>query len=180
MTAVEVGSLVTAWLPREGWGACRSRSPCAAALKLSSAQMSGQRHAISFEPLAVELKAVQQSQSHAVMVVEGANQAARLRRHLEAYDLDINLDCKSFPELLDREDFRPAIIEGEISAGVVLEADGIYVYSEEEIFGEPRAHRKTKPRAEGHGALNLEELRARRSRRASRSWDRAVSRTPGI
>src|SRR4029077_5677308 len=109
-----------------------------------SVQLTGQRHAISFEPLATELKAVQHSQSHAVMVVEGANQAARLRRHLEAYDLEIDTDCKNFPELLDRADFRPAIIEGEISSGVVLESDGIYVYSEEEIFGEPRAHRKVK------------------------------------
>ncbi len=42
---------------------------------------------------------------------------------------------------------------------MVLEADGLYVYSEEEIFGEPRAHRKTKPRAKGAALLNLEELR---------------------
>ena len=158
MTAVEVGSLVTAVAPREGW-APPIEVASAPALKLSAMQMTGQRHAISFEPLAVELKAVQHSQSHAVMVVEGANQAARLRRHLEAYELDVNLDCKSFPELLERQDFRPAIIDGEISAGVVLEADGLYVYSEEEIFGEPRAHRKTKPRAKGAALLNLEELR---------------------
>ena len=79
--------------------------------------------------------------------------AARLRRHLEAYDLEINIDCKSFPDLIERADFRPAIFEGEISSGVVLESDGIYVYSEEEIFGEPRAHRRVKPRVKGAALL---------------------------
>ena len=158
MVAVEIGSLVTAMAPREGW-APPIEVASAPALKLSSVQLTGQRHAISFEPLATELKAVQHSQSHAVMVVEGANQAARLRRHLEAYDIDVNVDCKTFPELIERADFRPAIIDGEISSGVVLESDGLYVYSEEEIFGEPRAHRKTKPRVRGAALLNLEELR---------------------
>ena len=43
-------------------------------------------------------------------------------------------------------------------SGVVLEADGLYVYSEEDIFGEPRAQRRIAPRAKG-ALLNLEELR---------------------
>jgi transcription-repair coupling factor (superfamily II helicase) len=158
MTAVEIGSLVTAIAPREGW-APPIEIASQPALKLSSVELTGQRHAISFEPLAAELKEVQRAQSHAVMIVEGPNQAARLRRHLEAYDLEINSDAKTFPEILEREDFRPAIIEGEISAGVVLESDGLYIYSEEEIFGEPRAHRRTRPRAKGSALLNLEELR---------------------
>ncbi|HVN27037.1 MAG TPA: transcription-repair coupling factor [Candidatus Binataceae bacterium] len=158
MTAVEIGALVTAVAPREGW-APPIEVASAPALKLSAVELTGQRHAISFEPLAVELKAVQQAEAHAVMVVEGANQAARLRRHLEAYDIGVNADCKTFPELIDKADFRPAIVEGEISAGVVLESDGLYVYSEEEIFGEPRVHRRTKPRARGAALLNLEELR---------------------
>ena len=38
-------------------------------------------------------------------------------------------------------------------------SDGLYLYSEEEIFGEPRAHRKVKPRVKGAALLNLEELR---------------------
>jgi len=158
MTAVEIGTLVTAMAPREGW-APPIEVASAPAMKLGSVQLTGQRHAISFEPLAKELKEVQRAQCRAVMVVEGQNQAARLRRHLEAYDLEINSDCKTFPQLLERADFYPAIIEGEISAGVVLESDGIYIYSEEEIFGEPRAHRRTRPRVKGAALLNLEELR---------------------
>ncbi len=130
----------------------------AAALRLGSIELTGQRHAISFEPLAAELKEVQRAQARAVMVVEGENQAARLRRHLEAYDLEVNTQCRTFPELLERQDFRPAIVEGELSAGTVLEADGLYVYSEEEIFGEPRVRRRSKPRLKGV-LLNLEELR---------------------
>ena len=71
------------------------------------------------------------------MVVEGTNQAARLRRHLEAYDIEVNFECKSLAQLLEWPDFRPVIMEGEIAAGTVLQQDGLYIYSEEEIFGEP-------------------------------------------
>ncbi|HLX37905.1 MAG TPA: CarD family transcriptional regulator, partial [Candidatus Binataceae bacterium] len=157
MTAVEIGALVTAIAPREGW-APPIEVTSSSALKLSSVQLTGQRNAISFEPLATELKTVQHAQSHAVMIIEGANQIARLRRHLEAYDIEVNTDSKSFPELLDRTDYRPAIIEGAISSGVVLQADGLFLYSEEEIFGEPHPRRRTKPRRGGVALLNLEEL----------------------
>ncbi len=158
MTAVEIGALVTAMSPREGW-APPIEVASAPALKLGSVELTGQRHAISFEPLAAELKEVQRSQGRAVMVVDGPNQAARLRRHLEAYRLEVNSDCRSFPELLERPDFYPAIIEGEVSSGVVLESDGLYIYSEEDIFGEPRARRRVRPRLKGGALLNLEELR---------------------
>ena len=40
----------------------------------------------------------------------------------------------------------------------MLQADGLYVYSEEDIFGEPRARRRTRPAAKG-ALLNLEELK---------------------
>src|SRR6202521_1391843 len=92
------------------------------------------------------------------MIVEGSHQVARLRRHLEAWEIDVNTECKSFAALLEWPDYRPAIMEGEISAGAVLQADGLYIYSEEEIFGEPRAHRRRRPTAKGM-LLNLEELR---------------------
>ena len=157
MRAVETGALVTAMAPREGW-APPIEVKSAPSLKLSSVELTGQRHAISFEPLAAELKEVRRAQARTVMVVEGQNQVARLRRHLEAYDIEVNVGCRTFPELLAGEDFRPAIIEGEISAGAVLQADSLYVYSEEEIFGEPRARRRTKPRAKG-AFVTLEELK---------------------
>ena len=175
MTAVEVGALVTAVAPREGW-APPIEIASAPALKLSSVQMTGQRHAISFEPLAVELKAVQQAQAHAVMVVEGANQAARLRRHLEAYEIDVNIDCKTFPELIERADYRPAIIEGEISAGVVLESDGLYIYSRGRNLRRAARASADQTACEGRRAAQPRGAAARRSRRPSRSRHRAVSR----
>src|SRR5260370_28278561 len=76
------------------------------------------------------------------MVGEGANQAARLRRHLEAYDIEVNFECKSFAQLLEWPDFRPVIMEGEIAAGTVLQQDGLYIYSEGEMFGEPPPRRR--------------------------------------
>jgi transcription-repair coupling factor (superfamily II helicase) len=156
-TAVEVGSLVTITAPREGW-ATPVEVKSQASLRLGANQLSGVRTPPSFEPLAAELREVQRGQGRSLMIVEGAHQVARLRRHLEAWDLDVNIECKSFAKLLEWPDFRPAIMEGEISAGAVLQADGLYVYSEEEIFGEPRAHRRRRPTAKGV-LLNLEELK---------------------
>ncbi|HYK64834.1 MAG TPA: DEAD/DEAH box helicase, partial [Patescibacteria group bacterium] len=156
-TAVEIGSLVTISAPREGWAVpveVKSQN----SLRLGSNQLSGARTPPSFEPLATQLREVQRGQGRSLMVVEGAHQVARLRRHLEAYDLNVNVECKSLAQLQEWPDFRPAIIEGEISAGVVLPDDGLYLYSEEEIFGEPRARRRKRPSAKG-ALLNLEELK---------------------
>ncbi|MGH7915925.1 MAG: hypothetical protein ACREQE_00535, partial [Candidatus Binataceae bacterium] len=144
--AVEVGSLITVTAPREGW-ATPVEIKSQASLKLGATELSGGRGAPSFEPLAVELNEVRRGQGRALMVVEGANQAARLRRHLEAYDLELNTECRSFAELLQWPDFRPVIMEGEIAAGAVLQKDGLYIYSEEELFGEPRPRRRSRPTA---------------------------------
>ena len=105
-TAVEAGSLITAAAPREGW-ATAIEVKSQASLRLGATELTGAQGAPSFEPLAVELKEVRRSQGHALMVVEGTNQAARLRRHLEAYDLEVNTECKTFAELIESEDFRP-------------------------------------------------------------------------
>ncbi len=156
-TAVEVGSLVTVTAPREGW-ALPVEVRCAPALRLGSVQLTGERQALSFEPLAAQLKEVRRGQGRAVMVVEGPNQAARLRRHLEAYDIEIDPGCASFPEIFARPGFHPAILEGEICAGAALSADGLYLYSEEEIFGEPRVRRRSRPTARV-ALLSLEELK---------------------
>src|SRR5208283_1997322 len=131
-TAVEVGSLVTMAAPREGWAVpveVKSQN----SLRLGLNQLSGVRTPPSFEPLATELREVQRGQGRSLMIVEGPHQVARLRRHLEAWDLEVNVECKSLAAILEWQDYRPAIMEGEISAGVVLQADGLYIYSEEEI-----------------------------------------------
>jgi len=156
-SAIEIGSLITAAPPREGW-APPIEIKSQPSLRLASPELAGARAAISFEPLAEQLREVQRGQGRALMIVEGPNQAARLRRHLEAYELEVNTECKTFAALLEWPDFRPAIMEGEISAGTVLQDDGIYLYSEEEIFGEPRARRKSRPTAKG-AMLNLAELK---------------------
>jgi transcription-repair coupling factor (superfamily II helicase) len=157
MVAVETGSLVTVAAPREGW-ATPIEVKSQPSLRLGATELTGGRGAPSFEPLATELSEVRRGQGRALMVVEGANQAARLRRHLEAYNIDVNTECASFAQLLEWPDHRPAIMEGEIAAGTVLQKDGIYIYSEEDLFGEPRARRRTR-RATRGGLLNLDELR---------------------
>jgi transcription-repair coupling factor (superfamily II helicase) len=157
MTAVEVGSLITAAPPREGY-AVAIEIKCQPSLKLAAPGLGEKRRPISFEPLAAELKEVRRGQGRAVMIVEGPSQAARLRRHLEAYELEVNTECPNFPALLEWPDYRPAILEGEISTGVLLQQDGLYVYSEEDIFGEPRVRRRSRPSPKGV-LLNLEELK---------------------
>jgi transcription-repair coupling factor (superfamily II helicase) len=157
MLVVEAGSLVTVTGPREGW-AEPIEVKSQPSLRLGAIELTGAQAAPSFEPLAAELKEIRRAQGRALMLVEGAKQAARLRRHLEAYDLEVNTECQSFARLLDWPDFRPAIMEGEIAQGTVLQRDGLYVYSEEDLFGEPRVRRRA--RKPGMGILlNLEELR---------------------
>ncbi|HTT74680.1 MAG TPA: transcription-repair coupling factor [Candidatus Binataceae bacterium] len=157
LTAVEAGSLVTVAAPREGW-ATPIEVRAQASLKLGGAELTATVNAPSFEPLAKELNEVRRGQGRALMVVEGANQAARLRRHLEAFEIEVNTECKTFAEVLDFPDYRPVIMEGEIAAGTVLQRDGLYVYGEEDLFGEPRARRRARRPAKGT-LFNLEELR---------------------
>jgi transcription-repair coupling factor (superfamily II helicase) len=156
LVTVEAGSLVTVTAPREGW-AMPIEVKSQASLRLGTSELTGGRSVPSFEPLVTELNEIRRGRGRALMIVEGANQAARLRRHLEAYDLEVNSECKSFNEMLELGDFRPVIMEGEIAAGTVLEKDGLYIYSEEDLFGEPRARRRNRRGPKG-GLLNLDEL----------------------
>ncbi|HYB91633.1 MAG TPA: transcription-repair coupling factor [Candidatus Binataceae bacterium] len=157
LTAVEAGGLITAAAPREGW-ATPIEVKSQPGFRLASQELAGARAPLSFEPLAQQLREVQRGQGRALMVVEGPGQVARLRRHLEAYDIAVNIECASFAGLLEWPDFRPAIMQGEIAAGAILPEDGLYIYSEEELFGEPRVRRRSRPVAKG-ALLSLEELK---------------------
>jgi len=154
--AVEVGSLVTISSPREGY-AEPIEIKCEPSLKLASGGPGDPHKVATFEPLAAELNEVRRGQSRAVFVVEGPSQMARLRRHLEAYEIDVNTEAKTFAQFLEWPDYRPTILEGEISTGAVLQRDGLYVYSEEDVFGEPRVRRRTRSAAKGL-LISLEEL----------------------
>ena len=154
--AVETGSLITIASPREGY-AEPIEIKCESSLKLASGGPGEPHKVVTFEPLAAELKEVRRGQSRALFVVEGPSQMARLRRHLEAYDIEVNTEAKSFTAFLEWPDFRPTILEGEISAGAVLQRDGLYIYSEEDVFGEPRVRRRARPVAKGL-LVSLEEL----------------------
>src|ERR1700686_2726234 len=99
--------------PREGWAApVEVRTQ--ASLKLGANQLSGAKTPPSFEPLATELREVQRGQGRSLMIVEGSHQVARLRRHLEAWEIAVNTECKSFADVLEWPDFCPAIMEGGI------------------------------------------------------------------
>jgi transcription-repair coupling factor (superfamily II helicase) len=153
-TVVEVGSLVTMRGPQEGY-APPIEVHSKPSLRLRAAGEA--RKAPSFEPLAEELRSIQRRRDRALFTVYGASQATRLRRHLEAYGFEVNGEAPDFRRWLQSEDPRPAIIHGEIAAGTALERDGLYLYSEEDIFGEPRARRRAKPVARGV-MVSLEEL----------------------
>jgi transcription-repair coupling factor (superfamily II helicase) len=147
LPAVQVDSLVTMPAPREGYS-IPIEVECKPSLKLTAAGDDG-RKIPSFAPLVAQLKDIQRAQGRAVMVVEGQSQAARLRRHLEAYELEVNAELKRFGDLADQRDYRPAILTGEIGAGCALELDGLYIYGEEDLFGEPRVRRRTRPPVKG-------------------------------
>ena len=154
--AVEVGSLVTIASPREGY-AEPIEIKCEPSLKLASGGPDDPHKVVSFEPLAAELKEVRRGQSRALFVVEGPSQKARLRRHLEAYEIEVNTEATSFAQFLEWPEFRPTILEGELSTGAVLQRDGLYIYSEEDVFGEPRVRRRTRTATKGL-LVSLDEL----------------------
>jgi transcription-repair coupling factor (superfamily II helicase) len=147
LPAVQANSLTMLAAPREGY-APPIEVECKPSLKLTDPGADG-RKVPSFEPLVTELKEIQRAQGRAVMVVEGQSQSARLRRHLEAYEIAVNDEPKRFSELCAESDLRPAILAGEIGAGCALALDGIYIYSEEDLFGESRVHRRARPRSKG-------------------------------
>ena len=129
----------------------------------------------SFEPLAAELNQIRRGQSRALFVVDGPSQANRLRRHLEAYGFEVNTKVEELPALLEAESDLPAIMEGEIAAGAVLQLDGLYIYSEEDIFGEPRVRRRTPSCRQGYPG-QPRRAQAGRHRGPSRPRNREVPR----
>ncbi len=153
---MDVGSIVTLRTPQAGY-AVPIEVKSQPSLKLT-AGAKDERKVLSFEPLVAELNQIRRDHSRALFVVDGPSQANRLRRHLEAYGFEVNAKVENFPRFLEADGDLPAIIEGEIAAGTVLENDGLYIYSEEDIFGEPRARRRSRPAAKGI-LVNLEELK---------------------
>ncbi len=153
---VEVGSIITVRTPQAGY-AIPIEVKSQPSLKLTAGAKEG--HTVpSFEPLVAQLNQIRRERSRALFVVDGPSQANRLRRHLESYGLEVNAKLQNFAQLLETEGNLPAIIEGEITAGTILEPDGLYIYSEEDIFGEPRARRRSRPVSKGI-LVNLEELK---------------------
>jgi transcription-repair coupling factor (superfamily II helicase) len=156
LVTVEVGSIVTVRTPQEGY-ATPIEVKSQPSLKLTAGTADGAKTP-SFEPLVNEITQIRRQQGRALFVVDGPSQANRLRRHLEAYGFEVNTKLDSFPRFLEAPPGFPAIIEGEIAAGTVLPLDGLYIYSEEDVFGEPRVRRRSRPAAKGI-LVNLEELK---------------------
>ncbi len=153
---VDVGSVVTLRTPQAGY-AVPIEVKSQPSLKLTAGGKDDHK-VPSFEPLVAELNQIRRDRSRALFVVDGPSQVNRLRRHLEAYGFDVNAKVEKFPAFLEANGGLPVIMEGEIAAGAVLENDGLYIYSEEDIFGEPRARRRRRPAAKGI-LVSLEELK---------------------
>jgi transcription-repair coupling factor (superfamily II helicase) len=156
LVTVEVGSVITMRSPQEGY-AIPIEIKSQPSLKLTAGTKDGAKTP-SFEPLVTELTQIRRQQGRALFVVDGPSQGNRLRRHLEAYGFEVNSKIESFPGFMETQPGLPAIIEGEIAAGTVLPLDGLYIYSEEDVFGEPRVRRRSRPAPKGM-LVNLEELK---------------------
>jgi transcription-repair coupling factor (superfamily II helicase) len=157
LVTVDVGSIVSLRTPQAGY-APPIEVKSQPSLKLTAGAKDGAKTP-SFEPLVTELTQIRRQQGRALFVVDGPSQGNRLRRHLEAYGFEMNSKVETFPKFLESPPGLPAIIEGEIAAGTVLQLDGLYIYSEEDVFGEPRVRRRSRPAAKGI-LVNLEELKA--------------------
>jgi len=145
--AVEVNPLVTVSKPRDGYS-LPIEVACKPSLKLTDLTDGGRR-VPSFEPLVAELQEVQRKQARALLVVDGEAELTRLCRHLQAYDITLNTKLSSFDQLFEQPDYRPAVLQGGIARGCALELDGLYIYGEEDLFGEPRVRRRSRPSSKG-------------------------------
>jgi transcription-repair coupling factor (superfamily II helicase) len=88
------------------------------------------------------------------LVVGNAAQAERLVNILKTQDLAVSVEAGNLPEILARnEEARPFIVEGELSASVLLPGDRLVCVAELNLFGEHRRSRRRKA-----VALTLDEV----------------------
>ncbi len=129
-------------------------------------------------PLVARIRQWQDERQQVYLAVSSQGQADHLQHLLLGYELELPVEqvgdaqgrrskrplqsdekAGTFP-LLERQGPRAAIVVGHLSQGFVLPADGLVFLAEEEIFGERRHRRRSRPRPVADYLTGLSQLAA--------------------
>src|SRR5215510_13474610 len=101
---------------------------------------------VGLAPLVDRLRLWQEEHARVFLVVSSTLQASHLQNLLLGHDLRLPVVGVSVELWQERVLSSPVIVVGHLSQGFTLPADGLVVLSEEDIFGERRHRRRTRPR----------------------------------
>ena len=116
----------------------------------------------SLAPLVARIRQWQDEQQQVYLTVSSQSQADHLQHLLLGHDLELPIEQGQTWEVQGGEQRRPraAIVAGHLSQGFALPADGLVFLAEEEIFGERRHRRRSRPRPVADYLTGLSQLAA--------------------
>ncbi len=152
---VEVRSLETA----NSLTDCTVTSRLHTGLKPVAAQPAAEK---SLAPLVTRIRRWQDEQQQVYLTVSSQRQADHLQHLLLGYELELPIEPAGGWDSPRQPGARPpaAIVVGPLSQGFTLPADGLVFLAEEEIFGERRHRRRSRPRPVSDYLTGLSQLAA--------------------
>ena len=110
----------------------------------------------SLAPLVARIRQWQDEQQQVYLTVSSQSQADHLQHLLLGHELELPIE----PGWNAQGNPRTAIVVGPLSQGFALPADGLVFLAEEEIFGERRHRRRSRPRPVADYLTGLSQLAA--------------------
>ena len=116
----------------------------------------------SLAPLVARIRQWQDEQQQVYLTVSSQRQADHLQHLLLGHELELPVEQARVWDAPGRERPHPraAIVVGHLSQGFALPADGLVFLAEEEIFGERRHRRRSRPRPVADYLTGLSQLAA--------------------
>ncbi len=116
----------------------------------------------SLAPLVARIRQWQDEQQQVYLTVSSQSQADHLQHLLLGHDLELPIEQTQTWDVQGGEHRRPrtVIVAGHLSQGFALPADGLVFLAEEEIFGERRHRRRSRPRPVADYLTGLSQLAA--------------------
>ncbi len=116
----------------------------------------------SLAPLVARIRQWQDERQQVYLTVSSQSQADHLQHLLLGHDLELPIEQTQTWDVQGGEHRRPraVIVAGHLSQGFALPADGLVFLAEEEIFGERRHRRRSRPRPVADYLTGLSQLAA--------------------
>jgi len=111
-------------------------------------------------PLVERIKSWEEEEVRVFLVVSSQLQASHLHSLLENYGLDLPVISPAPPLWQEESRPVPSILIGGLSQGFMLPTDRLVFVTEEEIFGERRRRRRSRPRPVADYLTGLSQLKA--------------------